>query len=238
MSKYPFSISLLLILIVVSLVGLIFVALRKLAALHSLKAAQKPVLLPIGLLLGWLLLMALLAGFGFFQNFQTLPPRFALELIPMVFVIVILSSSNRVRHYLFAAPESWLIAYQAYRIPLEVVLWLLFNANLIPVQMTFEGRNFDILAALTAVPVAYFCCVRKSWPRVIAMIWNVMGFLLVVNVMTTGILSAPTPFRVFMNEPANTFIADFPYVWIPSFLVPLALFGHVMSFIQLVTRKG
>src|SRR5438045_1582632 len=121
MNKYPFPISLLLILIVVAVVGLIFVALRKLADIHSLKAGQKQkvVLLPMGLLLGWLLLMAILAVSGFFQHFQTLPPRFALGLIPALLAIVVLSSSSRVRRFVFAAPESWLIAYQAYRIPLE-----------------------------------------------------------------------------------------------------------------------
>lgn len=232
--NYPFHISLLLILIVAVLVVVITFALNRLAARQKIKPNR--VNLAVGLLIGWLTLMALIATSGFFQNFQTIPPRFALMLVPMLLAIVVLSSWRGVREFLFAAPESWLIGYQIYRVPLEIVLWMLYSANLIPVQMTFEGRNFDMVAALTALPVAYFCCVRKSWPRVVAILWNVMGFMLVVNVATTGILSAPTPFRVFMNEPANTFIADFPYVWIPSFLVPLALFGHVMSFMQL-TKK-
>ncbi|MFN7927822.1 MAG: hypothetical protein U0Y68_07725 [Blastocatellia bacterium] len=233
--NYPWPISLLLILIVAALAEIIAVALRRLA---EIQAAKKSVVaLSVGSLIAWLLLMALSAASGFFRNFQTLPPRFALMLVPPLLAIVLLSAARPVRQFLFAAPESWLIAYQVYRVPLEIVLWLLYDARLIPVQMTFEGRNFDIVAALTALPIAYFCCVRQSWPRVVAMLWNVLGFVLVVNVATTGILSAPTPFRVFMNEPANTFIADFPYVWIPSFLVPLALFGHVMSLLQLLKKR-
>lgn len=231
--SYPFHISLLLILIVVALVILVALALHKLTS----PSKKRIVYFSVGLLIGWLTLMGVAAGSGFFRNFQTLPPRIAFGLVPTVIAIITLSSLRRVRQFLFAAPESWLIAYQVYRVPLEIVLWMLFSAKLIPVQMTFEGRNFDIVAALTALPVAYFCCVRKSWPRVVAVAWNVLGFGLVVNVATTGLLSAPTPFRVFMNEPANTFIADFPYIWIPTFLVPLALFGHVMSFLQLLTKK-
>lgn len=231
--SYPFHISLLLVLIVVALVVVIALALNKLTS----STKKHIVYISVGALIGWLALMVIAAESGFFRNFQTMPPRIAFGLVPTIVAIMILSSLRRVREVLFAAPESWLIAYQVYRVPLEIVLWMLFRTNLIPVQMTFEGRNFDIIPALLALPVAYFCCVRKSWPRVVAMIWNVLGFGLVVNVATTGLLSAPTPFRVFMNEPANTFIADFPYVWIPTFLVPLALFGHVMSFLQLMTKK-
>ena len=229
--NYPFHISLLLILIVVALVVLIATALNKLAVIHS--ARRNVVYLSVGLLIGWLALMALVAASGFFREFQTLPPRVAFGIVPTILVITVLSASPRVRRFLFAAPETWLIAYQVYRVPLEIVLWLLYSANLIPVQMTFEGRNFDIVPALLAPFIAYLCFVKKSWPRVIAVLWNVVGFLLVVNVATTGLLSAPTPFRVFLNEPSTRFVADFPYIWIPTFLVPLALFGHVMSLLQL-----
>ncbi|HEX4947983.1 MAG TPA: hypothetical protein VFZ34_15025 [Blastocatellia bacterium] len=233
--NYPLHISLFLILIVVALVVVIAIALNKLAAMNSAK--RSVVYVSVGLLIGWLALMALLAVAGFFRDFQTLPPRIAFGLVPTLLGIVVLSASPRVRHFLFAAPETWLIAYQVYRVPLEIVLWLLFSANLLPVQMTFEGRNFDIVPALLAPFIAWFCFVKKSWSRVIAVIWNVAGFLLVINVATMGLLSAPTPFRVFLNEPSTRFVADFPYIWIPTFLVPLALFGHVMSLLQLLKKR-
>jgi hypothetical protein len=233
--NYPFHISLSLILIVVALVIGIAAALNKLA---ERQAAKKSVVyLSVGLLIGWLALMALGASSGFFHEFQTLPPRIVFGLAPTLLAIIVLSASRGVRRFLFAAPETWLIAYQVYRVPLEIVLWRLFSANLIPVQMTFEGRNFDIVPALLAPFIAYFCFVKKSWPRVVAVLWNVAGFLLVVNVATTGLLSAPTPFRVFLNEPSTRFVADFPYIWIPTFLVPLALFGHVMSLLQLLKKR-
>ena len=33
-----------------------------------------------------------------------------------------------------------------------------------------------------------------------------------------------------MNEPANRLPSMFPYVWLPTFLVQAALFGHLLVF--------
>ncbi len=53
-----------------------------------------------------------------------------------------------------------------------------------------------------------------------------MGLLF--TIVSVAILSAPTPMRVFDNEPANTFVVTAPYVWLPAFLVQAALFGHLL----------
>jgi hypothetical protein len=54
--------------------------------------------------------------------------------------------------------------------------------------------------------------------------------VLLLNIVVIAILSMPTPLRHFHNEPANTFIAYFPYIWLPAFLVQVALFGHLLVF--------
>jgi hypothetical protein len=78
---------------------------------------------------------------------------------------------------------------------------------------------------------------KKVWHRKVAIAWNVIGLLLVANIVIISILSAPTPFRVFMNEPANTFIAYLPFVWLPSFIVPVAYWMHILSIKQLLSSK-
>jgi hypothetical protein len=52
----------------------------------------------------------------------------------------------------------------------------------------------------------------------------------------SAILSAPTPFRVLASDPPNTFMAYFPYVLLPAFLVPCALLMHLLSIRQLRAR--
>ena len=62
------------------------------------------------------------------------------------------------------------------------------------------------------------------------------GLALLLNIVGVAMLSVPGPLRVFMNEPANTIIAEWPFVWLPAFVVPVALWSHLLSLRQLVRR--
>jgi hypothetical protein len=104
--------------------------------------------------------------------------------------------------------------------------------RLLPVQMSFEGRNFDILSGLFAAPVGYYCFVKRSWPSWVVPVYNVAGLLLLINIVSIAVLSMPTPLRVFYNEPANTLIVKFPFIYLPGFLVPLAYTLHIFSLRQ------
>jgi hypothetical protein len=55
--------------------------------------------------------------------------------------------------------------------------------------------------------------------------------------MIIAILSMPTSFRYFMNEPANTIVAQFPFIYLPGVLVVLAFAFHVFSLRQLVLKR-
>lgn len=167
----------------------------------------------------WLALTAGLAHIGAFANFERLPPLLLLYVFAAVVIATIAGSRT-------TAPVAWLIGFQAFRIPVEIFLHQGFAAGVVPVQMTWEGRNFDVLTGLAALPVAWLAS-RGRLPRAALHLWNALGFALLVNIMAVAILSFPTPFRQFWNEPANVFVTRPPYVWLPTFLVPLAWFGHV-----------
>jgi len=66
----------------------------------------------------------------------------------------------------------------------------------------------------------------------------VLGVLLLANIIAVALLSAPTPFRVFMNEPANTFITHVPWIWLPAVMVLAAVMGHALVFRWLLTSEG
>jgi hypothetical protein len=51
-----------------------------------------------------------------------------------------------------------------------------------------------------------------------------------VTIVTIAVLSTPVPFRAFINDPPNLLPSTFPYIWLPTFLVQAALFGHLMIF--------
>ena len=100
--------------------------------------------------------------------------------------------------------------------------------------MTYSGINFDIVSGLTAGALALWIATgRKTGPVVVA--WNVMGIVLLATIVTIAVLATPVPFRRFTEGPANLLPGSFPYVWLPTFLVQMALLGHLLVF-RLVVR--
>ncbi|HVG44372.1 MAG TPA: hypothetical protein VM890_06555, partial [Longimicrobium sp.] len=91
-----------------------------------------------------------------------------------------------------------------------------------------------IVTGATAIllAAAFWLAPQRVSPKVV-LLWNVLGSLLLANVVTIAILSAPTPLRTFMNEPANTWITQAPFVWLPAVFVVAALAGHVVVFRRL-----
>jgi len=181
----------------------------------------------------WVALLGYLSLSGVFANFQSLPPRMLPALlVPLIAGFLLLRTAGA-RQLLARTPPQWPIYAQSFRIVMEIILWLLFLQHRAPAIMTFEGRNADILVGLTAIPVAYLCFVRRAWSPRVAFWWNVAGILILLNVVVHAQLSTPSPLRVFVTDPPVTFIAYWPYILLPGFLVPLAWLLHAASLIQL-----
>ena len=127
---------------------------------------------------------------------------------------------------------------QVFRIAVELVLYIGFLKQLLPEQMTFSGLNFDIITGIIAMPVGYFCFVKKKWPSRVAVFFNIVGLGLLVNVLIVALLSMPFPFRYFMNEPSTAVVGTFPFIYLPAVLVVLAYSLHIFSLRQLYILKN
>jgi len=191
----------------------------------------------IGVGLGiWLGVLAVLAGQGYFLDFQSMPPRLTLAgLLPLVAGLLMLPTHGT-RHFLAVTPPERLIYLQSFRIVMEIILWALAVQGRAPKLMTFEGRNIDILVGLTAIPIGWMVVERRAWPVWVAAAWNVVGILILANVVVHAQLALPTPFRAFVTEPSTAFLATFPYIWLVGFLVPFAFWLHAGSLVQLARR--
>jgi len=108
---------------------------------------------------------------------------------------------------------------------------------LLPVQMTFEGRNFDIIAGLLGLLAGWLMINKKNAWKSIAITYNIVGLGLLVNILLIAVLSMPTPIRYFMNEPSNMIVADFPFIYLPAVLVVIALAFHIFSLRQVAVLK-
>lgn len=185
----------------------------------------------------WLGLTAALAAAGALSDFAAVPPRAVPLIVAGNLAAVAVALSPLGRGLAAATPVAWLIGFQVFRVGVELVLAMLYHAGVVPVQMTFEGRNWDILVGLTAAPVAWLAASgRLGRPWLIA--WNLAGLGLLANIVVISVLSMPTALRAFPDGPANTFIATAPYIWLPTLLVPAALGGHLLALRALLAGRA
>jgi hypothetical protein len=203
--------------------GLLLSRLRKSLAATSFTESKKKKIFNGTLisLIGWAIVTSVLSLSGIISDFSSFPPKIGILLIIPLITIIWIIRTTEMKEILMHTPPESIIWLQSFRIVVEILIWRLFVDNLAPIQMTFEGRNFDIISGLTALVVAYFVASKRISSSLV-IIWNFACLALLVNIVTIAILSMPTPFRVFMNEPANTIVTKFPIVLLPAFLVPLA----------------
>lgn len=209
-----------------------FVAVAGVAALAMRWALRMPPLLWAAVL-AWQAAMGVLAWSGYFEHFDQ--PWRALPTVALGIAVAAWLAGRPFGgsgSWLMRAPAAAWVAVQSFRLPLELWLFSLFSTGVIGRPMTFAGANADIAMGLSA-PLLAALVQRQGQPgpglRRVLLAWNVLGLMLLLNVVVIAVLSMPLPFQVFTTEPANRFIARFPFVWLPTLLVPLALMAHLVS---------
>lgn len=182
----------------------------------------------------WLLFTGALSAAGFFTNFSGKPPRIVLAIAPAWIVSIVLPFHPAVLRWIRAISGAWLIAPQSFRVVLEVVLWVAHSQEFFPRVATFEGRNFDIFMGLSAPVVAWICFANASAPSLrLALVWNVVSLCFIANVVGHALLAAPTFMQTVFDDHPNILIGFFPYTWLASFVVPVAVFLNLASIRQI-----
>jgi hypothetical protein len=203
-------------------------------AIRRTADARRAALFTLGGLV-WLAFTAALGLSGFFQQGGSGPPRLLVLLVPTVALPLRLGFS-RLGSLMASAPVAWLIALQSFRLPLELVMHRAATEGTMPPQMTYTGNNFDIVTGSTAIVVAALAAWGYA-PRWLVLAWNALGTALLVTILVIAVASLPV-FAAFGREPArlNTWVAYFPYVWLPAGLVSAAVLGHVLLWRRLLQR--
>lgn len=190
----------------------------------------------MGAVAAWLVVVSMVAASGVLLNFRALPPRMFLIVGGGIAWMMVASRSATFGRLLDAAPRSWPIALQTMRVPIELGLFALHAAGRLPSHLTFEGRNFDVLVGLTAPIVAYG--VHRGWLGGRAIFaWNVASLGFLVNIVGMAVTTFPGPLHMDWPGVSNEVMATWPFVWLPGFLVPVALMGHVTSLRQLLRSR-
>jgi hypothetical protein len=189
-------------------------------------------------LVAWVLLQGSLSlNHLYSTDLGAMPPKIALfGLVPTLVAIVGLFATAAGRRFMDGLPLRPLTYLHAVRVPVEVVLFLLFGAGAIPELMTFAGRNFDIVAGLTAPLVAYWGFTKPRLGRRVLLGWNIVCLGLLLNIVIHALLAAPTPLQQLAFERPNIGVLYFPFSWLPTVVVPLVLLAHLVAIRQLTRR--
>jgi hypothetical protein len=123
--------------------------------------------------LAWLAVAAALALSGFLADFDGVPPRAAVLLVPTLGLPLWLGFS-RTGSALANAPIALLVGFHGFRLPLELVMHQAALEGTMPAQMTYTGYNFDIVSGASAFVVAALAA-RGQAPRWLLLAWNVLG---------------------------------------------------------------
>jgi hypothetical protein len=231
MNELPAYVSLLFVLTTIATLFFFF------AAIRSTRLERLPQKLLTFLTPFWLLLTGFLALGGFYAPTDSLPPRvFAFGALPAILVAIDYLIFFR-KDFIDRMSLKVLTMLHVVRVPVEIVLLWLFQAGLVPRQMTFEGWNFDILSGLTA-PIIYWLAFRKNQVnRPLLIVWNLLALGLLTNVVTIAVISFKSPVQQIAFEQPNIGVALFPYIWLPTVIVPIVFFSHLASLYKLITNR-
>jgi len=185
----------------------------------------------------WIFFQAVLSMGGFYQYSSAMPPRIVLfGVLPATLTIVAYFIFFR-ESFIDKISLRLLTMLHIVRIPVELVLLWLFHNGQVPQLMTFEGRNFDILSGILA-PVVYLIAFRGDrTKRGILIAFNILGLILLANIVTIAVLSLPSSFQQLAFEQPNLAVTYFPYSWLPTIVVPIVLFSHLAALWKLVRSK-
>jgi len=188
------------------------------------------------LCIAWLSVQMVISTSGYYLEPDMFPPALTLLVLPPLLIVFFAVFSGYTIKSIKNFRAGWLTMLHVVRIPVEVVLYWLFKEGLVHQDMTFQGRNFDIFIGFSAPLVAYFGYVRPVLPIWVLMLWNVIGLGFLFNIVGIALMSTPGPLHMMNQDQPNEAMLNFPFAWLPCFIVPCVLFAHLASIRKIFIR--
>ena len=162
---------------------------------------------------------------GVLTRFEMRPPPFLLLIAGALGTALVIAMSAVGARLARAVPLAALVGFQAFRLPLELLMHRAASDGLMPSVMSWDGYNFDIVSGITALALGLVLLVR-SVPRWLLVAWNLLGSVLLAVIAVIAVAASPL-FRAFGDDQLNVWVTRFPYTWMVV-MVAAALFGHVL----------
>jgi hypothetical protein len=189
-------------------------------------AVRRRTALAAGGVAAWCGLLGLAAGSGLLAQFDWRPPPAALFFAAVIAVAIAFGASRFAAPLAHGLPLAALVGFQAFRLPLELVMHEAGRAGVMPTLLSFSGANFDIVTGTLAIPVALLAAAGRA-PRALILAWNALGIAALLVI--AGIAVGTAPFvQAFGPAQVNAWVAYLPFVYLPGVMVAAAIAGHVL----------
>ena len=185
-------------------------------------------------LVAWLLYVGTLGWSGVLAR-TSRPPGIVFLVVPIVLALFAIVRSAWAARIAERIPLWELLAFQTFRVGVELFLYRLWlEARLRPDAdvRRRERRHPDRASA----PVVAWAATRGRIGLRVALAWNVLGLLVLANVIVRSALTAPGPLHLLAADHVNRAIGTFPYTYIAGFLAPLAIALHVLALRSIARR--
>lgn len=196
---------------------------------NNLKQSTLPILL------GWSVLISVLAYFEVYQYKEgEVFSRFIFVLLPITLFIVYLVKN---KSFYKNRNLRWSTAVHIVRFPVELLLFQLASRELLPMEMTYEGWNFDIIPGITSMLLLLwmkFGTVNKK----VLLGWNILGLIFILFILANGILSQELLFERFGYSVPNLAIPYFPFILLAGVIVPIVIYTHITDIILLRSKEN
>jgi hypothetical protein len=183
----------------------------------------------------WLAVIWRLAINGTFRPIlgsTRVPPLPIAIFAPVVVGLVLLMRSKRIAAVLDAAPPSWLVGVQVYRIFGGIFL-ISWARGSIPGVFALPAGIGDVLVGVLALPIALYVSTGTSRGHSAGIGWNLLGLTDFAIAIAMGAMSSPGRLQVLSVGQPNVQMGTYPIVMIPAFTVPSSIILHVLSLWQL-----
>lgn len=182
----------------------------------------------------WLGYIFVLSNTGLLDVFS-LPPRVPLFIIvPSIIICIVVTGRPAFKEIMAKLPVTFAVYIQSFRILVELLIYGAFVKGIFPQAVTFEGTNFDILVGLSALVVG-FLVQRHLIDKKGLLVWNIVS-LCILTLTGYSFISSYYFYDMVNLEQALRFVR-FPYLLLPSVLLPFAMFYHTLSIRQLMLKN-
>ena len=172
---------------------------------------------------GWLIAGLVVGATGLLARLPLPPPAVALLLAATV--LVLLWRAPAAREAVRDVGLRALVAFHLIRLAAGAYFLLLYRRGLLPGEFAIAAGWGDILVAVAAVPILWWCLpVRSRGQWLALLVWNTVGLIDILGVLANGA-------RLFLADPAlGASFVELPLALLPLFVVPLVIVSHILIF--------